>query len=177
MNKFLRWISVTVLALSGLTLIGVFSAREAIAQIRAALVKNVDEPGLVPFSQSFTISTNACGCMNCCFPETPPVPAGKRLVITNVSGYFPVSAAGNLGPVTIQQRDPGPPSTVTSILTVPVTYRTQWNGGDYHAYECNHTVQAYIDAGKKAQLSVYGGVNWDFRPGLLTLNGYLVSLQ
>lgn len=154
------------------------TATTTIAQtVRAALVKNVDEPGLVPFSQTFSISTTACGCSNCCFPETAPVAAGKRLVIQNVSGFFPINAVGNMGPITIQEREPSPTFGIRTILTLPVTFRTQWNGGDYPAWEFNQMTLAYVDAGKTARLSIFTGASWSFNTGQVTVNGYLVSLQ
>jgi hypothetical protein len=159
-------------------LMGTFLTDEVVAQIRPAYTKNVDEPGLAPFSQTFTISNSACGgCGNCCFPETGMIPVGKRLVIQNVSGYFTLNAYGNMGPIIVQSWNPGPPSSTTTILTLPVVFRYQWDGGvDYPAYEFNHAVQAYVDAGKTARLSIYTGVSWGSTSGQVTINGYLVSL-
>lgn len=64
--------------------VGIFAAGPAIAQaVRAALVSNVDDPGRIPYQYggdcSFYNDTS-------CFVQGQPVPAGKRLVITHVSG-------------------------------------------------------------------------------------------
>ena len=85
--------TVGLIALLGLVTIG---GREAIAQIRAALVKNVDEPGRTPYK---TISgilpgsgcfsgdcANFTGSSQVAQWDLPPVPAGKRLVVEMVSG-------------------------------------------------------------------------------------------
>jgi hypothetical protein len=157
-------------------LAGLLLPQAAFAQVRPALVKNVDEPGLVPFSQTFQISITACSCQNCCFLTTAPVPAGKRLVITNVSGFFPLASAVNMGPVTVNAVDPSPFNLV-QLLALPVIFRTQWNGGDYPAYELNENVQTFVDAGKVVQLAVFHSSNWNFRTGAVTINGYLVSLN
>jgi hypothetical protein len=134
------------------------------AQTRAALVKNVDEPGLVPFSQSFTITQNECCCTNCCFLNTAAVPAGKRLVITNISGNLPLAAVANFGPVNLSVGS-------TRVATLPVAFRMQWNGGDYPAYEFNEKIDAYVEAGNTAQLLVFHSSSWNFREGSVTING------
>jgi len=85
--------TVGLIALVGLVTIG---GREAIGQIRAALVKNVDEPGRTPYK---TISgvlpgsgcfsgdcTNFAGNSQAAQWDLPAVPAGKRLVVEMVSG-------------------------------------------------------------------------------------------
>lgn len=174
MNKTLK----NLVALTCVALVaGALMPQGAIAQTRATLVKNVDEPGLVPFSQTFDISQTACNCQNCCFSTTAPVPAGKRLVITNVSGYFPLAAFANMGPINLLALTTAPAFSSVTILTLPVAFRTQWNGGDYPAYELNQNVHAYVDAGKAVELSVFHGGSWNFRTGAVTINGYLVSLQ
>jgi hypothetical protein len=167
-------IALTATLVLTLVVILVVAAPETIAQVRAALVKNVDEPGLNPFSQSFVLSTNACSCTNCCFISTDTVPAGKRLVIQNVSGWFPLSSAANAGYIHLSQGDSGG-STV--INTIPPTFRTQWNGGDYPAYEFNQNTMAFVDAGKQARVAIFSSASFGSRSGTLTINGYFVNLQ
>ena len=55
------------------------------AQARPALVKNADEPGRSPY-QAIQTTFNNCGVYG--FAYFPPVPAGKRLVVTYMSGQF-----------------------------------------------------------------------------------------
>jgi hypothetical protein len=73
--------------------------REAIAQIRAALVKNVDEPGRTPYITTSAFLPNAGGCFSgsCAnyvdgttfaIFDLPPVPAGKRWIVTQIAGGF-----------------------------------------------------------------------------------------
>lgn len=160
--------ALALVALTGL------AAGEAAAQVRPAYVKNVDEPGLVPFKMSFRVSQNDCNCTNCCFVQSETVPAGKRLVIRNVAGYVALQAFANLGPVTLSQLTPS--NDLTLIATMRPTFRNQWNGGDYPAYEFNDDVLAYVDAGNKARFAIYTGGSWDFRGGLVSISGYYVGL-
>src|SRR5215468_9758461 len=72
-------------ALMLLMLLGRFFAKPLLAQVRAALVQSVDEPGRNPDQE-----TKVAGC-GLSHPECDltfaAVPPGKRLVLTNVSGY------------------------------------------------------------------------------------------
>jgi hypothetical protein len=76
-----------LLALAGALLLlltlGRFFAKPLLAQVRAALVQNVDEPGRNPYQET-RVAT--CG-LNICDLTFATVPQGKRLVLTNVSGY------------------------------------------------------------------------------------------
>jgi hypothetical protein len=63
--------------------VGAFTAGPAIAQaVRAALVSNVDDPGRIPYQQSFVVFFGGANNSQL----TPAVPPGKRVVITNISG-------------------------------------------------------------------------------------------
>jgi hypothetical protein len=72
-------------ALALLATLGHFYAKPLLAQVRAALVQNVDDPGRIPYQ-----GVRACFFQsnNFCTVNFPPVPAGKRLVITHVSGFL-----------------------------------------------------------------------------------------
>ena len=63
------------------------------AQARAALVKNVDEPGRSPY-QAVQMTFNNCGVYG--FAYFPAVPAGKRLVVTFVSGQFQLTTTSKV---------------------------------------------------------------------------------
>src|SRR5262245_28788450 len=78
--------------LAVLAVLGRFYAEPVIAQVRAALVQNVDEPGRNPFavassSQNFGLFT---------------VPAGKRYVIEGFSASCQVDNTGFLAVVALQ---------------------------------------------------------------------------
>jgi hypothetical protein len=73
---------------SGLALLvalGHFGAKPLMAQIRAALVKNVDEPGRTPYQSTASCSVDLIGE---CFANFATVPAGKRLIVQHLSGVM-----------------------------------------------------------------------------------------
>ncbi|MCC6345057.1 MAG: hypothetical protein IT166_22850 [Bryobacterales bacterium] len=92
-----------VLFIAGLA--GNFSGPRAIAQtvIRAALVKNIDEPGRSPYVSEIVSST-------CSGDKTPVyctfyfnfVPGGKRLVIEQISGELDITSNNEAVPATMQ---------------------------------------------------------------------------
>jgi hypothetical protein len=75
-----------VLATAGLL------ATPALAQTRAALVQSVDEPARNPYQET-QFNVTCRGTTVCSFTFTT-VPAGKRLVVTNIAGYVDTSAGG-----------------------------------------------------------------------------------
>jgi hypothetical protein len=68
-------------ALALLAVLGHFYAKPLLAQVRAALVKNLDEPGRNPYAQNVRGDSTAGGCQS----ATITVPANRRLVIENVT--------------------------------------------------------------------------------------------
>lgn len=67
------------------------------AQIRPAYTKNVDEKGRIPYQTEQLIITSTCtfnGFLYFCNHELPAVPAGKRLVIEQVT-MFAALASGD----------------------------------------------------------------------------------
>src|SRR5258708_651380 len=90
-----RWKNYVWLAagVAAIAVVGSFTARPVIAQIKAAFVQNVNEPGLNPyqyyvsFKQGFVFPNGAGACNGAiCSFTLPAVPAGKRLVVTNITG-------------------------------------------------------------------------------------------
>ena len=77
-----------------LAVLGNLSVPPLLAQVRPALVKNVDEPGRSPY-QVLPVSSTDCGTYT--YLNFPAVPSGKRLVITFASGvvYTPQNSPAN----------------------------------------------------------------------------------
>lgn len=75
-NKLLAFAGV----IGMLTLLGHFYAKPLLAQVRAALVQDMDSPGRHPYqaSTSFDPTTGT-------FPVFPPVPIGLRLVLEQLN--------------------------------------------------------------------------------------------
>jgi hypothetical protein len=85
------------IGLAALTLIGSYTAKPLWAQIKSALVQNIDEPGRNPYSSTVFLS-KAFPADNCvaavCDALFNTVPVGKRLVATNVSGNIFLQTPG-----------------------------------------------------------------------------------
>ena len=162
------WTLAAVLAL--LAVLAKFYAKPLWAQVRAALVENVDEPGRNPYLSTATIP-NICAGNTGCNLLFDAVPAGKRLVVTSVTG--------NIYPLT--------PGIVYSLrLIVPAA------GGSVQEI----SIPAFLEAGTVLSSNIVG-VNAQFNAfyepgvaplleistttsffggGTLTISGYLVSL-
>ena len=139
---------------------GVSTAGHAIAQaVRAALVSNVDEPGRIPYQtdQGCNAATGICSA------ALPPVPAGKRLVITNVSGTAETTQPnGNL----LLLRLSGSPETF-----IPTTFQ---GTNPSNVFVFNQTVLKFYDAGATPTVELDGT---EGTPALarFTLSGYLLD--
>lgn len=65
------------------------------AQTRAALVKNIDEPGRTPYQSVIEFNAgDGCTSNICNFVSFTPVPAGKRLVVDHLSAMVGVTGGG-----------------------------------------------------------------------------------
>ena len=104
----LRGLALAVLAVGTLIVVA-----PAGAQTRPALVRDVDNGALQPFRTLININLAAGETVKTV--NGPVVPAGKRLVIRNVSGYAALQAFANLGPVTLSQRTPANETTTPSV--------------------------------------------------------------
>jgi hypothetical protein len=83
-NKLLSFAGALLL----LAVLGKFYAKPVLAQVRAALVQDVDQPARAPFQVTVTVNVDN-------FVETPvPIPAGKRLVVDFVSLSGAAQTAG-----------------------------------------------------------------------------------
>ena len=69
-------------------MLGEVFEKPLLAQVRAALTQNIDEPGRNPYQESFFSSGANCtsGTKFCNF-DFSAVPADKRLVLTHISAY------------------------------------------------------------------------------------------
>ena len=78
--------SVLFCLLLAVGLVGPWVTNGAMAQVRPALTASVDDPGRTPYKA--TIRQYCYLVDAACDFTFPTVPAGKRLVIKHVSGYF-----------------------------------------------------------------------------------------
>lgn len=161
-------------------------AGDASAQLRAIPVRQVDEPGRNPY-QGFVafnadIAAAADGSSFCqpppsaptCFAIFPAVPAGKRLVIENLTGTVTVLTPGFPSAVTIQTTVPA----FANRVSVPfqLLFAHDFGGGAFQ-YGANAVVKTYVEAGDSPRVAISAtGAPGVLRGGSLALSGYLVDL-
>ena len=84
------------IAVCALLVLGVVFERSLVkpvlAQVRAALTKNIDEKGRVPYEEVVPCQRDALN-DPVCFATTTPVPAGKRLVLEGIYAEFNAPSA------------------------------------------------------------------------------------
>jgi hypothetical protein len=149
-------------ALALLAVLGKFYAVPVLAQVRAALVKNIDERGRTPYMQ--TLSCNANG-LTSCESLFPAVPANKRLVIEHINGF--VGTFTNLSAVSFIGN-----GTIRNIF-----FQLQGTNGGNNIYVANQPFLTYFEAGQTPEYFV--GVNpgsFVFITSAVTITGYLVDL-
>jgi hypothetical protein len=182
MNRWKNYVWMAV-GLAALSLVGTFTARPLLSQIKAAFVQNVNEPGLNPyqfyvsFKQGFTFpqGVGTCTGVQCDF-VLPPVPSGKRLVITNITGNIFVDTPGITQPIVLFGG-----GVTFEIPTLPA--------GSYQAFNSNQPsnmigvnapILAYFDAGMKPTIAILATASISDSQGLTTgsivLSGYYVNL-
>jgi hypothetical protein len=147
-------------ALALMAVLGKYYAVPALAQARAALIKNIDEKGRNPYIQSGFLSCAAgTGLCDLFFPA---VPSGKRLVIEQVSANINTSATPN----------------ATFLVVSGGTYFTLAPSGSAAStfFAVNARVLAFYESG---QTPVYRVAMPSSSPGVAigaTVAGYLVDL-
>lgn len=80
------------LATMTLACAGLLASPAAQAQTRAAIVQSIDEPARNPYQEVQANTT--CRNTTVCSFNFAVVPAGKRLVVTNIAGYVDTSGGG-----------------------------------------------------------------------------------
>ena len=143
-----------------LAIFGRFYAVPVLAQVRAALVKNVDEKGRIPYAQNANLEcTTATGFCNVAFPS--PIPAGKRLVVENVNAT--IESASGVANTHIEGHG-------------SLNYGLPSHTNNQFLFTVNETVLAFYEAGDTPIFGVAlgpGGTSAGFN---VTITGYLVDL-
>ncbi len=156
-------------ALALMAVLGKFYAVPLIAQVRAALVKNIDERGRIPYTVQAIC--NAQGFTNQCVTPFPTVPANRRFVIEYINGNI---AADHNRPFSIAYLEL--PSAGLSYLTL-VTHFESTNPVDFDLYSVSMPVVLYCEAGQAPVVHIVSNaLGTNALGGNLTLSGYLVDL-
>lgn len=168
-----RWFNVVVLVVT-VGAISVFSARRIEAQFSSpvkivnttsapAITSRMDDAGRVPYQSAFNGIT-ACGGHNFCLNTFPPVPAGHRLVLTQISGAHDISVPGPIA------------DSVRIALLSSSGVLTQFNWDLQNSGSWVLPVTAYLDPGVSVSLAEnITGANFDVSPQWITLTGYMLD--
>ena len=180
-----RWKNYILMAagLASLSVMGTYTAKPLLAQIKAAFVQNVNEPGLNPyqfyvsFKQGFTFpqGVGTCAGAQCNF-VLPPVPTGKRLVITNITGNIFVDTPGITQPVLLFGG-----GVTFEIPTLPAGSYLAINSNQLsNMIGINAPILAYFDPGMKPTIAILATALISDSQGLTTgsivLSGYYVNI-
>lgn len=142
----------------------------ALAQTRAALVQSIDEPGRNPYQE--TQSNTTCRGTTVCSFNFAPVPPGKRLVLTHISGYVD-TGAGALPNGFVNSGFGGP-----TYATIPFTGVRGAVSALGTRIFINHSVQAYFGPGEPINAVYHVNGSGDTMSGgaLMMLTGYFVNV-
>ena len=176
-----RWLWAAI-GLSLLSVVASYTAKPLLAQIRAALVQNVDEPGRNPYSSTvffadqFEFPGNGAKCQGTCRIDFATVPAGKRLVVTSITGNIYVETPGVVSGILLF---PLGNALGGTTLNVPTFLQAGVQSGS-NIIGVNLQFTAYFESGFVPEMfiqpttSISPGRN-GLTEGVLTLTGYLVT--
>ena len=170
MLRRILWTSVAILL--GVTAGIVLMQSDATAQIRAALVRDVDEPARIPYEFSITPSRPF---QNVYYADFPAVPAGKRLKLTRISAWIANANTSNTGAFVAVNDPAGDPRLGYAI---GISNHAYW--GNVYSFQIE--TDYVFEAGQSPRVEM--GVN-AFSGGLPTpgqftkirAHGYLVDLS
>jgi hypothetical protein len=149
-------------ALTLFAVLGHFYAKPLMAQVRAALIKNLDERGRNPYSRTLVcVAIQGGGCE----ADFPPVPAGMRLVVE----YVDLSVQGD-SPFQVQIFS-GNSSYHPITQTLPATV------GAAITSAVSQAILAYCEAGASVQIRAFELSGNPPLGGVVTISGYLVNLS
>ncbi len=170
-----------LVVVSAVVAVTLLAAPLAVAQVRPAAVKNVDEPGRVPYVQYFSalpgLSTG-CG-VNFCDFYPPVVPAGKRLVITDVYGVINLEPGATVHSLQVRVTD-STFATWRNVFEVPHNPSAYYDvalADNLRRYAFQAKVMMFVEAGDRAAMHFWTGghIHTDY-PTSLTIVGYLVDV-
>jgi len=156
MNKFKNYVLMAAgFAVLAAVISGVI-AGPAIAQaVKAALVKNIDEPGRTPYQVDLSCSANG-GCM----VDLAAVPNNRRLVVQ----YISIQLNSSTSPPRLLLTSP----VLFPLISIPVVFAEGQN------YIAAQALTAFYDSGKTPEILCGGtGINFGCQG---TIVGYLVDL-
>jgi hypothetical protein len=162
-------------------------AQDAVVAVipRPAIVKNVDEPGRIPYQQFFSATPGTTGCgLNFCSYSFPAVPAGKRLVITDFYGIVSLLPTGKVHSLRLNIWDQSDPAhwvlrNTFEVPPNPFAYYSVALTSQLDRYPFQSKPVMFVDAGLIPSIDFWTGTanlnsGW---PTVITVVGYLIDLS
>jgi hypothetical protein len=168
--KALVWMAAGLMAAVLIT--GGFLTIPAVAQaVRAALVRDVDNPALDPVRTPFVVSLQTNEGVK--VVDGLVVPAGKRLVIENASIWTFTTGADRITGIWLRPKIN--PQLVYILLDPAASeFRSILGNSTIAAY--NRTLKVYFNPGEQLTVEVYADGNSNFKSANVYLQGYYVTL-
>lgn len=141
----------------------------ALAQVRPAYVKNVDEPGRSPYQQMREF--NACANQNCQI-AFDPVPAGKRLVVERLTMLLGVVTTG--APNFVAFGVGFSSNTGNKAIVEPAFVRAGSPLGSVQFWALDREARVYYGPGEIPNVKVFASASFGF-VGNMSLHGYLID--
>lgn len=176
MSKSIKRILLAVSVIAAATAISLLSPRQLLAQVRAALVRDVDHPARQPVALLRGISFTGFGDGDRFFICTAPsicslnVPLGKRLIIESMSVRVTVPSGQTVRQVSLQDPAQG-------LGDFYLAVNLQANEAVDDTYTGTHMVRMYIDPGGSVFISVGKSLGTGSASARATGYGYLVDLN
>jgi hypothetical protein len=158
-----------------LSILGRFFAKPLLAQVRAALVADIDTPARAPYQSGVFIRCADHGFT--CEAAGNSVPPGKRLTITNVSGAFDLyTQPGQAVDLVLEHglASGSPPPSNMPLVFFPTFFQGTDSGVD--AFVVNAPVSAHFDPPDYPKIVLSLGANNTTKsPFIFALSGYVVD--
>jgi hypothetical protein len=168
--KNLAWFAFGISAL--LVMAGAVTTVPAIAQaVRAALVRDVDNPALDPVRTPLIVSLQPNEGLK--VVDGLIVPAGKRLVIENASVWTFTSGADRITGVWLR---PKINSQLVYILLDPAANEFRQILGNNTVAAYNRPLKVYFNPGEQLTAEVYADGNSNVKSANIYLQGHYVTL-
>ena len=182
LKKILRVLALMAGILAAAGVVSSMIAENAIAQIRAALVKNVDAPGRAPYQHMVSFAPGSFGATcpgafpwTACVVSFPPVPPGKRLVVEHVTmmlhSFQPTFfSVGNQS----SSDDFPDPNFGSDVAVITPDFASGGNTSAGPRWFIDRAIRVYFEPGDTPKLKV-GSTGIGNGPGRASIHGYLID--
>ncbi len=173
MTRIIRNMAVAMAFLIAGSLLLSLTAQKAISQIRAALSKNVDEPGRLPYQAEVDFGGSCFGGNSFCIVAFPPVPAGKRLVVEHVTA---LAFVRNGGQVNLFAFGDGNSTNTGNVALLQPTFSALYAADAFEfAWSIDKPIKLYYEPGTTPKVKIQASVGFGAFASNMTLHGYLID--